>query len=84
MQHATLEEKQRKLKRNATKEASHMRMQSCKAELEVDLLAWIQEKRNNGLTKLILPSLIWLKALDPSSRRVQSKKQLVQEILEKE
>ena len=31
-------------------------------ELEVDLLAWITEKRNNGLS--ILPSLVQLKALE--------------------
>ena len=31
-------------------------------ELEIDLLAWITEKRNNGLA--ILPSLVWLKALE--------------------
>ena len=31
-------------------------------ELEVDLLEWITEKRNNGLA--ILPSLVRLKALD--------------------
>ena len=31
-------------------------------ELEIDLLAWITEKRNNGLA--ILPSLVRLKALE--------------------
>ena len=31
-------------------------------ELEVDLLAWITEKRNNGLA--ILPSIVRLKALE--------------------
>lgn len=31
-------------------------------ELEIDLLEWITEKRNNGLA--ILPSLVGLKALD--------------------
>lgn len=31
-------------------------------ELEIDLLAWITEKRNNGLA--ILPSIVRLKALD--------------------
>ena len=31
-------------------------------ELEIDLLAWITEKRNNGIA--ILPSLVRLKALD--------------------
>jgi len=31
-------------------------------ELEIDLLTWITEKRNNGLA--ILPSLVRLKALE--------------------
>ena len=35
---------------------------SARPELEIDLLVWIIEKRNNGIA--ILPSLVRLKALE--------------------
>ena len=53
---------QRKLGKDVSVETSESCKKAAWPELEVDLLEWVTEKRNNGLA--ILPSLVRLKALD--------------------